>query len=78
MTEVIEGTSIEFTDKNLGAQVDMIRVRKAYKLDSRENKTGVKSQAGRSNAHGVDGVTAAGKTELEAALLSAMALRGVS
>ena len=78
---MIEGTSIEFTDKNLGAQVDMIRVRKAYKLDSREKKAWARSQEGINDVHGVhgvDGVNAAGKTEMEAALLSAMALRGVS
>lgn len=78
LTEVIEGTAIDFSDENLDSLVDMARVRKIYKLNSGNDKTGLKASKDDVKAELSNGGNAADRKQVEAWVLASMALRGVS
>jgi hypothetical protein len=80
LTGVIDGTPLDFSDKNLANLNDLSRIRKVYKLNAPNPKGGSKP------SREVDStVTVAGgggrtneRAQIEAWVLAAMALRGAS
>ena len=78
LTEVIDGTPLDFTDENLIGLADLARIKKVYKLNA-DIKGGSKVSKGVVTTDNVaKGEATAQRAQIEAWVLAAMALRGVS
>ena len=75
LTEAIEGTSLPFSDLELSGLVDLPRLGQIYKLNPGKSKSDMKSSKGRAKMKPL-GSGATDRKEVEAWILSAMALRG--
>lgn len=73
LDSIIEGTAVQFSDENIRMMTDFAKVRKVYRLaDSRSKPRGkVGGQPGPNDAE-------KNMTEIQSAILGAMALRGAT
>ncbi|KAI9784363.1 MAG: hypothetical protein M1816_000887 [Peltula sp. TS41687] len=73
LDSVIEGTAVQFSNENIRAMTDFAKVRKVYKLNDSSGKK--RGKAG--DQLGTDGAEQ-NMTEIESAILGAIALRGAT